>query len=423
MSMKYKHILNALVLAFFFVLPFEHLPTIEVANFTVKISYILGVAIIFTVLLNYKKNILEHRLDLGDWSLVALFVCAALSLNRSQDFRRGLLTFLMWGFVFFLYFILFEYLKNQDRREKVEKYLLLSTFFICIFGLYQFIAGSLDVPVQYTGLRLRYAKEVLGFPRVQSVALEPLYFANFLLVPFFLTIKKYLFEKSKVNVYFWLLILILSNIILTVSRGAYLSLVISMATFLIYFMVTQQKYRQKIWLIMAAGAISVVVSLLLFVSLNGLDQFKAFGQHVVVNDSTNRVSVEGRQEGYLSAIDKFKTSPLFGMGITNSGVLSEPMIDHGEVLTYGSLNNIYLEILSELGLVGFLFFMFFLVYLIWILFKRLSSLRGHRKISIILLSLGLFAIFIQYNFFSTLYIIYIWVFLALLKGEVIDEEN
>jgi O-antigen ligase len=218
--------------------------------------------------------------------------------------------------------------------------------------------------------------------------------------------------------YFWLIVLIFLNIVLTVSRGAYLAAGITVVILFVYLIFI---YKKKIYTKVAgsAGAIilSAIIAVLMISFLNGTSNVSGFFNHATANDSTNAVSVTGRQAGYKSAINEYYKSPILGIGVGNSSILPEPVIDNGEVFTRGTINNEYLEILSETGIIGFLIFLAFALLLIVELFQVYKTKNTEGKIGLVALFLGIVAIFIQYNFFSTLYIIYIWVFLALLKSE------
>ena len=69
--------------------------------------------------------------------------------------------------------------------------------------------------------------------------------------------------------------------------------------------------------------------------------------------------------------------------------------------------------------------MLFVLFIIWYFkdfYAGYQKQNDQEKLNAVLLLLGIVAVFIQYNFFSTLYIIYVWVFLAFLKAEVIYEK-
>lgn len=432
---KLTSFIEGLVLILFFALPFERIPTIEYAGFTLKISYILS--LIFLILILFSKKYFINSINkwkTSDYFLTCLWISGLVSLFFSKDIKRSLVVLLLWLFMFLLYYFLSWSLTQKTLIRKIENYIIFTSVIICIFGSYQFFGDWLGLSPLLTGLRERYTKDVLGFTRIQSVALEPLYFANYLLIPIFLSIKKYLFEwklktqivKKILNKYFFVLILLFTNFILTTARGAYIALIISMLIFILYLF--YRSYREKkefknisqtILSIALATFISLIISFILVGVTDGTT--KNFTAHVAVNDSTNEVSVNGRKEGVIVAYNKFKTSPIFGIGVGTSGLLDKPVVDHGEILTYGTLNNLYFEILAECGVTGFSFFILFIFFFLKEFHKQYTKSDKNKQLSLFVLFLGLLAVFIQYNFFSTLYIIYIWAFLALLRGEMYEE--
>jgi O-antigen ligase len=294
---------------------------------------------------------------------------------------------------------------------------------VCIFGIYQFLGDSFGLSTHLTGLREAYTKSILGFPRIQSVGLEPLYFANFLMVPFFISVKRYINSERFFNNYFFVLILILINIILSISRGAYISLGFAFLILLAYLLIKKgtSGYKLKFFGILTALVVSLCLSLNLIFLLNGHSAQQNFVDHAVVENVQSDGSASDRIQTYNKAINLFKLNPVFGNGLGSFGVSVSPTEQSNS--GYQTVNNEYLELLSETGVMGlglFALFFLFLLFEIWNVFKKKND---SEKLSIIILILGCLAIFIQYNFFSTLYIIYIWVFLALLKGEANSEKK
>ncbi len=418
-KLKVNKTFDALLLLFFFSLPFERIPTFDIAGFTLKISYILGLAILFYALVYLRSFFNKSKFKTSDIILWSFWLLGIISVLFAQDRKRAIITILMWAFVFLIYLVL----KNKLSKEiilKIEQILIIVSVIIAIFGLYQFIADSLGVSRNFTFLRERYTRGVLGFPRVQSVALEPLYFANFLLVPIFLLVKNYFLDKRIFSKNFWFLSLILTSFILTVSRGAYLALLIGLILFFIYCLLYFKEKISRFYGIVISGIFAMALSSIFIFGLNGLSSLNNFGDHVAIQDQTNTVSVEGRAQGYKIAIEKFQTHPTFGVGVGNSGLLSAPINDRGEVFNYASLNNIYLEILAETGAAGFIFFICFLAAFAYEIYSLVKKSSVNQKFEIAAISCGIVAIFIQYNFFSTLYIIYIWAFMSLLYAKARD---
>ncbi len=412
-----------LCLAFFFFLPFERIPTIEVAGFTVKISYLLGIALIILFLHNNPLPFFK-KISASDYFLGCFWLLSGLSLFWTTDQKKGLVTFLMWTFVFVVYFFLSKVLTDKKLRQKAENIIIISTVLVCIFGIFQYLGDVFGLSTAITGLRLEYTKIVFGFPRIQSVGLEPLYFANFLFFPFYLVAKRYVQNYGMFNKFFGVLILILVNMFLALSRGAFLALGITAVLLVLVLVVKwyrekQNDYGKKLvgLILVAIAAMAISVGLVFLPSIgNKINTVNTFVGHAAVDDSKGGESVPGRLETYKAAFDMFKEKPLFGYGIGSaSEIISQKTHFSAKNQT---VNNEFLEILAENGLIGFLLFMAFLVSILIELRKVFVKTDSSGRFVLISMLLGLVAIFIQYNFFSTLYIIYIWAFLALLKGEI-----
>lgn len=411
-----------LFLAIFFTLPFERIPTIELLGFTVKISYILTILFLLLILLNgtVRDLIRGNGLRPSDKALALFGLAGLISVFSSPDKKRSVIILALWLFVFLVYLLFSRVLTDPKIRKKAEDVLIWSSVLVCIFGLYQFIGDSVGIPLKYLGLREQYSKVVLGFPRVQSVALEPLYFSNFLMVPIFIVSGRMLTSKRNSFINAAILVLLAMNLILGVSRGAYIGLGFSMLVLLVAIFI---KYRETLlrratWLLVSI-LISAALSLALIAGLGSRGSLGSFSKHSVANDQTNAASVTGRTEVYKIAWDLFKKKPILGNGVGSFGPLTSTSPEQLAQFGYGTVNNEYLEILTETGLVGFLLFLLFIILYLRELFG--SQKNPLNDIGVLCLFLGLLAVFIQYNFFSTLYIIYIWVFLALLKGSASEK--
>ncbi len=419
--------MNFLLSIFYFLLPFERIPTFEVAGFTVKFSHIVGVILIAYFLAKKPLKIFKDKpLLLSDKFLILFWAVGSLTIIRAENFKRSAILALLWAFVIIIYLILTRIIENQKTREKIENIIIWSAIITSLFGLYQFIGDSFDLPTKFTGLRYWYTKEIadLGFPRIQSVALEPLYFSNFLLVPLYLAIKRY-FKSGKIfGDHYLIIVLILINIVLGISRGAYLGLVVTLVLLLLFIIAKWKVYKTLKPTLFGLGLaiiISVFLSYVAVNSLNGKDAAANFRSHAIAADSEEGNSVSGRMESYREAWKLFKTNPVMGIGLGNFGASHTYNGDASET-NYSAVNNEYLEILTEIGIVGLVLFLLFLIFFVKELYNGYKKTDDKGKLWTVLLFLGLVAVFIQYNFFSSLYIIYIWAFLALLRSEIIEDK-
>lgn len=421
-----KKYLIFLFLAVFFLLPFERIPTFELLGFTVKLSYIAFLFFLILFLPRLISLFKENKLSISDRFLLLFWLSGLVSLLFTPNLKRSIITLALWAFVFVLYLVFSRLLKNEQLRTKVENIIIISSVLVSIFGIYQFVGDSIGLSTNLTGLREQYTKIVMGFPRIQSVALEPLYFSNYLLIPFFIALKRYFLQQYK-NKYSILAIIFLFslNIILGISRGAYLAIAISLVILFVCFALNclgkKEKYIKKSAILLAVLFCSALLSLGMVRTMNGSEAGKNFAGHAKVDDTQTGSSVPGRLDGYKIALNLFEKKPIFGNGVASFGPLTVGSEKDLKQFGYGIVNNEYLEILTETGLVGFILFALFVLYLIRDFWQKFRILRDTARIPILMYALGILAIAIQYNFFSTLYIIYIWAFLALFNGEIDSE--
>jgi len=409
-----------LVYGFFLLLPLERIPTIEAGGYTIKISYIFALFIFIFIFFSI-KNIKIKLYDNSNLLLIALWMFSALVFLSSPS-RRSFIILSMWAFVFLVYFIFSKILTNAKVRETVINIIIFISVLVSLFGLFQFFGDSLGLSARFTGLLPAYTKAILGFPRIQSVALEPLYFANFLLVPIFLSLGKYIGKANFFNKYFWISLLLLLNLGLTVSRGAYIAIVFTLIFLLIYLFISHQ--YKKIIGVLLVTLLATALSYLTIFKVNGSEAGKGFKEHSVIifQDTNQDGSSMDRLATYRAAYEYFKERPLLGNGLGSFGLRFTPQ-EKQNAGTYATVNNEYIELLSENGIIGLALFLAFIISLLIAVIKRIRQNDLSQNNILIPVFLGCLAIFIQYNFFSTLYIIYIWAFLALLKSLTMDIQN
>ena len=264
-------------------------------------------------------------------------------------------------------------------------------------------------------LKQGYTKAIFGFPRIQAFSMEPLYFANYLLMPIFVGMALVFNKMTSLKKwpFIGLIILLLINFILTVSRGGYLGFI---GAFLVLSVLMFKKvftWRNVITAILAVVIVGYGVTFAL--SKGDYRATNEFIGHIMVIDFSSGESVQGRLQTYKRAFDARKYSPVLGIGIGNYGPWAKNYPAKTPPSGWDIVNNEYLEILAETGLVGFITFISILL----VLFLRtFVALRYANDLYLKSVLIGVFAAFvgalIQYNFMSTLYIIHIWFLIGLL---------
>lgn len=416
-----------------FTLPFERLPSVEVLGITIRASLVIGAVLItrvtyllFTKKLKFKWNWL--------YIVLALFVgWIFLIVPESINIKRGLQIVIFNTYTIILC-VAVSLIYKKEYLAKLVSLLLFSSALVAIFAIYQFIGDSIGLPGYLTGLSERYNSTLFGFPRVQAASLEPLYFGSYILLPIYITLAMFVWPNSgyKHKSLFGLLLLLSVSLFLTAGRGATYSLIVS---FIVFLGITIYKKVSKPRVILGALCTLLAGFILAYLMINyaskiPLDVSKTFGKkggEAFTQQLTNTgLSGSGDErskarENALRILNDNKSAYILGVGPGQYGVY----VNNNKPEQYGwaIVNNITLELLVETGLVGLgLILIFFTGICIWAI-KSISNKGGkHTYQDIVLLGLvGYFASqALQYQSFSTLYIIHIWVAAGLLLGIVLN---
>lgn len=410
-----KSPLIGLLFATFF-LPFERIGAYESVVGTIRLSQVF--ALITIAVWGARK------MWTGEWKVepnplvIPLMIFLAVSvfgLTHAPNLTYSLGVLLLTAFTIFFSWMIPQLVTSKEKLLRVVWVLLLSATLVGVFGVFQFVGDTIGLPTSVTGLRELYTKDVFGFPRIQSTALEPLYFANFLLLPIGLLYAFFLNKRSPLRQ--WLSFLLLGllgvNLVLTVSRGGYVALAV------VLFVITLASLRHFLKLrTLIPLALSFVVVLLLVTQLLGAGDIQGINIETFTTHVQNvffGASYAERIETIEQAQAAFGSSPWVGIGPGSFGpwVATHPLVepDGG----WRIVNNETVEVLAETGLLGFLAIVSVVLILI---FRSMKTLIRPGDITVKLILLGAFAAFLgalaQYQTFSILYIMHIWFLVGLL---------
>lgn len=394
-----------------FFLPFEYIGAYDWQGITIRPSQVLAVMTMVAWILDGlgKRNLKFVRNPIF-WPIVLFLLINIISLVNAPNSAHSILILLFIIFTIALGFTIPNLVRQKAELIKIIKILFVSVFLVSLFGLYQFAGDMLGLPQSFTGLRYQYTKEILGFTRIQATFLEPLYFANFLLISISLLVARLGGLGERENKWQGLeivvLILALLNFILTVSRGAYLGLFFALLTLAIIY--RQKIFKPKILFYCFFAFLFLLVAFSQF--LGG--QIGIFVSHL--RDSFSGAAFFERAETFNLAIQAWREHPFIGIGPGSFGpwVYVSPFIvpEAG----WKIVNNLYLEILVESGILGLGFFISSLIILFINSVKTILKSAGVNKIIMVGLLAAFVGVFIQYNTFSIIYIMHVWFLIGLM---------
>ncbi len=180
-------------------------------------------------------------------------------------------------------------------------------------------------------------------------------FGAFIAISFILLIN----NNSNLSVIFK--VVIFYFLIILGGRGPLLTLIF---IYLINFLFNKKKnmlsgYFKYILLIMVAAFLYVYLELT-FIDFERLNVFKNYG---------NDESVSGRFVFIQKCLEGFMDSPFLGNGIGSTGLL----ISGQDIVLYP--HNLFVEVLSEFGLIGFFLYLFLFFFFLWIVFIKKVSVE------------------------------------------------
>lgn len=407
----FKNPLIGMYMLIFF-LPFERIGSIDVAGATIRISQVIAM---ITIVVWFMRGLVLQKFKFRPnpifLPIAAFLAINCIGLTNSENIERSLLVFGFTIFTIVVSLALPNIIRHKHQLHVVINVLLVSCGLVSLFGIYQFVGDLVGLPTSLTGLRPQYTKAILGFPRVQSTALEPLYFANYLLIPLGVAISLFLSRTSKIKP-LWLLALLGIgglNLVLTVSRGGYIAFAVLIGVLGIVLL--KDVLRPRV-IISAIICISIV-GLAAFRFLNAGEQLTNFVEHV--GNIFGGASYVERVETFEIANRIWDEHPLVGIGPGGFGPYASfhPLITPSE--GYKIVNNEYIELLAETGILGLLAY----ITMVGIIIVR--SVKAWRKgtdpyLRAVLVGLmaAYLGILVQYNTFSVLYIMHIWVLIGLI---------
>ena len=402
------------VIAIAALLPFERVGAFSAAGVNIRPSQI---ALLLAWLLFARLWLLGRmKLEWRRGSLIALagfFAAAGLSLLNAEHLARSLVVIAFTIFTASLALLLPTALKEERDFRHVRMALLASAALMSLFGLWQFVGDMLGAPTWMTGLRETYSRAILGFTRVQAASAEPLYFANYLLLPIALS-GAMLLETAGRKARFWLSLLLtamLLNVLLTSSRGGWLGCAVTAGALL---WMERRRLRDsrpvaRIGAIIALAAGTGVLLLGSFFSPSRATVTETFFQHVTT--LTDGAAYDDRARTIGAAWEAWRQHPWIGVGYGGFGPFVSTFTFAKPDAGWPIVNNETIELLAETGIVGLVAFVLFLFAVMREASKKQEGDAETVRIACVAALLGMLA---QYQTFSTLYIMHMWFTIGLL---------
>lgn len=428
-----KNLDRYLLVALVFLLPFERIPSMDVFGVTLRLSFVAaGLIILRAAYLIAIKRTQTFRLNFTIGTLLAFLAWVVITGLLAINFGRAAQVIVFTVFTITTGLAI-AIIYRKEYLDDIIKGLLVSATLVALFGAYQYLGNLLGLPNWATGMRERYSWQVFGFPRIQSTALEPLYYCSYLLLPVSILLSRLLHGSKDRKTNVGLLLLFSTSIFLTVSRGGIAALIGLVVFLLGASVILKFTSLRRALLVIATVFISFVLSFLVitYLAKPPVDTQVTGGKKgsAAYTKQLQNTGLEGggdeRAKVRTQALDLLKDDKgrvIFGIGAGQFGPYAQNnvMDPTGGWLV---VNNLTIEILVELGIIGFILFALFAISLAirTLGFLPVNMLTSSGVAALAILAY-LFAETIQYQTFSTLYIMHIWVAIGLLMAIVLPQQ-
>lgn len=243
---------------------FSYLPPISLAE-DGTMNYELSLTLIYVVILAIVglPRVWHHRSELRQsrlvWPASAFVGWSGLCVIWSDNRTRGLLTFAVYATLYLVFLALVAERRLLCRLlPKLVRVAIRATASACLLAIIQIILGTFIVTNRHTlGLCAGCVAGQFGFIRPNLLAIEPQFLGSLLLAPLlyitYLTLRgKHDYAKQPL-----LLVLMLTTLWLTLSRGAIYAYLAS----LIVMILLVRKWRRQL-VIVGSVALSLVICLI-----------------------------------------------------------------------------------------------------------------------------------------------------------------
>ena len=408
-------------------LPFERIPSLPIGGATFRFSQLftlLGFYLLCLLFLKGDAQTLRTKIQPVTWYLLGFLVLAIPSFFAVTDYPRFFVTMVGTLLAFGSCWFVAHYSRNLSKLLSE----LVGVLFVCgLFGIYQVTADFVGFPTTLTLLSETYTKQVFGIARAQGTALEPLYFAGLLFLPLLHSLLTTLTPPERPGPSRWaqwyaryalgffsffagVLFLTYSKAALVIAGGLVLVLLVRSAL---------HRSAQQVWrvfwpltatLVLSGYALFLYFPPVLTIADNLVSNFTA------TLSGASASSVQ-RSAFFDTGLVLLERTPLLGIGSGQYGVLARPYLEFLGTSReqYLIVNNVYLEVWLEFGLLPALTFVAFLFNLLrrgWLSVRRYAF--DEAPSPTVVLTLTLSAYLLQWLTFSPIFIMPIFILLGLL---------
>lgn len=339
-----------------------------------------------------RKDLARNR---AVWLTALFVVIQAVSLFWALNLVRATMTLVVILLLFAVFLSMVSNKKLQKLLPAFLQVLVVAAVGVSVFAWYQIVGDALGLPAWATLLPDVYGSGVFGFARPTALAAEPQFLASLLVAPILLLAHSFIKKEDDSKKTAWILLFLVATLVATVSRGAALGLAIG----LVALLVVDRKYVKRclaavgifvLGTFLALCAVGLAAQVNQRVGANFYGSIRGAVSHYTLGkvnlpDQTSSLAPAGSQGTEHGYVEESTTSRLsnsdmalsiwkddgkniaLGVGLGSTGYAYKQY--QGYHTDKAIVNNEYLELLLEGGLLSLLAFLAMLACLVIYLAK------------------------------------------------------
>jgi O-antigen ligase len=313
--------------------------------------------------------------------IILFFVATVVSMIFSIDPLKSAYSLISLIFEEFLFFFAFIYFTTQERfRVNLKNALFLTTMLVCLFAFYEELSHYNPILLVYPEEEILFRGNIL---RVRSTFFHPIAFACFLSFMFPLFLVEFIQADKGTGKYIigLLLLCVLAASFLTVSRGPWISLLVTSFIFICWW--SRKSLNRMV--LASVGIGLAIVSIVFFTSASSGINKSAVGKVINPSGITTRSVDEASPEYYRIALTYAVIEHLkgarwiygFGPGTFHLAHVESAYAGHEHVLT--AADSDYIRLLFEFGVIGVITFLSLLGNILLLCVRAVRKTKGKDK--------------------------------------------
>jgi O-antigen ligase len=379
-------------------------------NLNLIFTNIFYLLILFSSIITTIFSRYVHVVGISFWKEIIFFVIFVLYLiylYKQQKFRRRYIEISLVTMIIIIQLIVSKY-NNVGLIQNILGYKII-IFYIPLFFIYKqddynleyiinnllkiissasiimFIYGILQIKMGYFTLLGFYGEQMAGFTnnsilRVFSTTASPFEYAYFCYLMVLLCWAYILFKNPKKFIMYILFTINMIGIIISNVRQSLLDVIIGLILITLFKIFKSNRLKKMIF---------ILGPLLGFIIFNYLINFSMnyYGNNNFIKSIITSNSLNARQVLWENAFQQFSINniftQLFGFGVGAVGAAQKLMMNFsGNYIEFNTIDNLYLYLYMNLGIIGVLIFIIFIFKTI---FKVINSINNNNMYNYILM--------------------------------------